>query len=628
MFQKQHTLLRYLLLSLCGLLFLSSCGNAAPTPAPTSSLLLKLQVEELRVGDSIAIVAEVKPLERANLEWSISGTAAGQLNTYTGAQVIYTAIQPGTDIIIVEGTTASGQLVQETVTLTVVARSAAVEESPAAAAHTPTPTIAATASAAAEASPTAVTLPTTLAAVWAAQPPLIDGRLDDPLWRQAQSLTYAVHPTANGSSSATVRLAWDADYLYAAFDVNDTQVESAASTPWDGDSVSLVLGGEEYRYSLPADRSMALMAPGANAVATLKDATTLDNNSDQDNGYIVEMQIPWTFIPVARGALDADFLSVDHDQNPGGGSDAPTLFSKISWDGDGRVDTTLRQIELRPVVPTPLTFLNLQDNGTVALNNALVGNVAAEITDDIWVMVQPLGNRLYPQTPCTGARVAESALQGNGRWEVHTRFGNEADTGAVFSVLLLTAAPSASQSLSASLLSWCQTGEFPGLTLAELPAGLIEYQRLLVTRSRDLYGPPPPLLETSLDGTATITSLNDGDSAPHIFVLSGTADPAASAIWILSYNPNGRFYPQSTNPCQNVHTVFADGRWQVPVSLGLDDEVGKPFHLYVVLADAEANAFFDQKQQEWCLASDYPGLQSVEMPTGIQVKAHIAVVRD
>ncbi len=407
MFQKQYTLLRYLLLSLCGLLFLSSCGNAAPTLAPAPSLLLKLQVEELRVGDSIAIVAEVKPLERANLEWSISGTAAGQLNTYTGAQVIYTAVQPGTDIIVVEGTTASGQLVQETVTLTVVARSAAVEELPTTAATAPTPAVA---------SPTAVTLPTTLAAVWAAQPPLIDGRLDDPLWSQAQPLTYAVHPTANGSSRATVWLAWDADYLYAAFDVNDTQVESAALTTWDGDSVSLVLGKEEYRYSLPADRSVTLMVLSANAVATLKDATTLDNNSNQDNGYIVEMQIPWIFIPVAGGALDADFLSVDHDQNPGGGSGDPTLFSKISWDGDGRVDTTLRQIELRPVVPTPLTFLNLQDNGTVALNNALVGNVAAEITDDVWVMVQPLGNRLYPQTPCTGARVAESALQGNGRW--------------------------------------------------------------------------------------------------------------------------------------------------------------------------------------------------------------------
>ncbi|MCA9957820.1 MAG: hypothetical protein KC443_02220, partial [Anaerolineales bacterium] len=475
---------------------------------------------------------------------------------------------------------------------------------------------------------TAVPLPTTLAVVWAAQPPVIDGRLDDTLWNQTLPLTFAVHPDANDNSSAVVRLAWDAYFLYAAFDVNDTHVESAASTPWDGDSVSLVLNDQEYRYSLPNDRSDGLSAPNAYAAASLKGTTSLDNSSDRDSGYIVEMQIPWPFIPSTAGSLAADLLSVDHDQNPGGTNAAPTIFSKLSWDGDGRVDTALQQIELRPMTPAPLTFLNLHNSDTVAHNTALVGEVAPEMTDGIWVFVEPLGGRIYPQTPCSGENMAGSALRGNGRWETHTRFGGEADVGAVFNVRLLTAAPAADQELSATMLSWCQNALFPGLTLDELPPGLIEYQRLVVTRNSDSYGPPPPLAETTLAGTAEITSLSDGDTAPHIFILSGTADPGANAIWILSYNPNGRFYPQSTNPCQNLHTVYDEGHWQVPVSLGLTEEVGKPFHLYVVLADAQANAFFDQKQAEWCAAGDYPGLQSVQLPPGIEVKAHIAVIRN
>jgi len=178
------------------------------------------------------------------------------------------------------------------------------------------------------------------------QPPTIDGRLDEVIWSQAQSLTYVVHPPANDSTTVVVRLLWDDQYLYAGFDVSDTQVEGSSATPWDGDSVSIVFdnGGQvqECRHSLLNDGWET-----ATTERHLKGATTFNNPDDQDEGYSIEMRIPWVRTPVAGSRIAGDFLSVDHDYNPGGLYDDPdTVFSKKSWDGDGITDTAMNSILL------------------------------------------------------------------------------------------------------------------------------------------------------------------------------------------------------------------------------------------------------------------------------------------
>ncbi|TEU17517.1 MAG: TIR domain-containing protein [Anaerolineales bacterium] len=163
----------------------------------------------------------------------------------------------------------------------------------------------------------------------------IDGLLTEPAWQEGDSLTYAEHPAKNGSTTATVRFLWDDDYLYVGFDVNDTQVEEAdPSTPWDSDSVSVLLhdgGIAEHRQSLGEKL-------GDYRAIQLKPWTTPNEPADTDNGYQVEMRIKWRQPPSARRVIRADLLSVDHD-------DAPftlvgtrgTKFSKLSWDGDGDI---------------------------------------------------------------------------------------------------------------------------------------------------------------------------------------------------------------------------------------------------------------------------------------------------
>jgi len=91
-----------------------------PTPKPPAFVLEVRPGTEVQAGDSVAIVAKVEPLEKLNLEWSVSGTAEGKLNTETGEQVIYTAGKEGVDNVIAEGTTASGMPVKQTATLTII----------------------------------------------------------------------------------------------------------------------------------------------------------------------------------------------------------------------------------------------------------------------------------------------------------------------------------------------------------------------------------------------------------------------------------------------------------------------------------------------------------------------------
>ena len=77
---------------------------------------------------------------------------------------------------------------------------------------------------------------------------VIDGVLE-PAWNAVPWTLFATHLARNGNTTARVKLLWDADNLYAAFDVCDTQVKtSSPDDSWDSDSVSIWLS-----FGLPMD---------------------------------------------------------------------------------------------------------------------------------------------------------------------------------------------------------------------------------------------------------------------------------------------------------------------------------------------------------------------------------------
>ena len=510
-------------------LAIAGCGGTpSPKPQPTFGLKVRPETTEVQVGQSVAIVAEVEPLEKLDLKWSVSGTAEGTLNTDTGEQVVYTAGKGGTDIVIAEGTTASGVPVKQTVSLTVATpvpptdtpvpptdTSVPPTDTPVPPTDTPVPPTDTPVPQTATSVPPGVTLTptppsssaTVVTAIRVDQPPTIDGRLDldEEIWSQAQPLTYAVHPLANDSTTVVVRLLWDDQYLYAGFDVSDTQVEGSSATPWDGDSVSIIFdnGGQiqECRHSLLDDGWKT-----ATTERHLKGATTFDNPDDQDEGYSIEMRIPWVRTPAEGSTIAADFLSVDHDYNPGGlFDDRDTVFSKISWDGDRSVDTAMKSILLGPTL-TPLpaaecpfvspiripiegpsvdaevsitSMENCADNLPTASPIPLAGTYSGDLTNkEIWILVYP-ENILYYYPQSANACASASTPFANGQWVEEIRLGS-ADVPEAFHIVAVVTdiGSPASEAFHNYLTVGCNSGNWQGLR--SVPPGATELDSITV----------------------------------------------------------------------------------------------------------------------------------------------------
>jgi hypothetical protein len=175
----------------------------------------------------------------------------------------------------------------------------------------------------------------------------VDGELNEAAWQKAISLTYAIHLLSD-TTSATVRARWDQDYLYLGFVISDTQVETSADDePWNDDGVSAIFDNGAFKCR----QDVGGTGEGVcNHAVYLPSCTTLDFDGDTDCGFTVEMRIQWGNLHATANVDDvipADFLSVDHDGNPTKPYNDPnTEFSKLSWDGDGSVDTSGRSLTL------------------------------------------------------------------------------------------------------------------------------------------------------------------------------------------------------------------------------------------------------------------------------------------
>jgi hypothetical protein len=65
----------------------------------------------------------------------------------------------------------------------------------------------------------------------------------------------------------------------------------------------------------------------------------------------------------------------------------------------------------------------------------------------------------------------------------------------------------------------------------------------------------------------------------------------------------------------------------VPSGFGGAGNVGEPFDIVVVLANANANTALDATQKQWCQANNYLGWLTIELPEGIAEKDRIRVYR-
>lgn len=277
-----------------------------------------------------------------------------------------------------------------------------------------------------------------------------------------------------------------------------------------------------------------------------------------------------------------------------------------------------------PLIKVGDWFTNIADGDHVARTITALGSYPAAPAGNLWIFVIAPNGRYYPQSEdaCGG----RPTPQINGRWEMRVGLGDAANVGLAFKILPTIANAAASQSLLDTLRAWCGANNYPGLLA--LPAGVAPLNQISVIRTADLWGPAPPISNTHLAGQIAITSPHQSDAVPPSQTIRGTySSDATSALWVLIYATNGRWYPQSKDACHHQGTQRANGEWQVPAIFGRDQNSGEPFDIVALLATPQADAAFDQKQKEWCDANNYPGWLTIELPQGIDEKARIRVTR-
>ena len=164
--------------------------------------------------------------------------------------------------------------------------------------------------------------PTEFECRWADKPPVIDGKLDDAVWQQAQLIDNFYLPWLQGKArpartATRARLLWDRDYLYFAADMDDTDLYADITEhdgmTWENDVFELFFKPAAdkpayYEFQVSANGTiMDMLIPrrGAGGYRRfIKDGDfhidakvvrqgTLNNWSDKDKGWTVEGRIPW-----------------------------------------------------------------------------------------------------------------------------------------------------------------------------------------------------------------------------------------------------------------------------------------------------------------------------------------------
>jgi hypothetical protein len=162
---------------------------------------------------------------------------------------------------------------------------------------------------------------------WAAKPPVLDGKLDDPCWQQAVPIDRFASfwtKTQTPRPGTIAYLVWDDTALYYAASMHDTELRAHGDrrndSLWDGDVFELFFKPSdkkpEYYEFQGNPRELVFEAAwpergrdygdltklpvlGSKAVVALKG--TLDQPGDKDESWTVEGRIPWSAFAMTGG---------------------------------------------------------------------------------------------------------------------------------------------------------------------------------------------------------------------------------------------------------------------------------------------------------------------------------------
>jgi hypothetical protein len=152
----------------------------------------------------------------------------------------------------------------------------------------------------------------------------IDGELSEPEWKSAQKFKFQV---GDPSFEVTALVLWDETYFYFGCTMPDPRVEgthqSGIQNVWEDTDIEFYLETDDAKFEGRSTNSFQLLFGAAGAynnttgkgqggngdydfnwdshveyVVALEPGTTLNDDSDQDNGWRVEARLPWSAMNV------------------------------------------------------------------------------------------------------------------------------------------------------------------------------------------------------------------------------------------------------------------------------------------------------------------------------------------
>ena len=203
-----------------------------------------------------------------------------------------------------------------------------------------------------------------------ASPPAIDGSLDDPAWRAVPWTEPFVDIRGNGWPEPTwttrAKIAWDDDHLYIAAEMEEPHLWATLADrdailyrehdfevfiDPDGDALDyyeleINALGTEFDLFLPRPYNRKGKANVGWDMVGLRTAVALDgtlnNPSDEDRGWTVEIAIPWSALKPPEGGSASDdpretdrYASIERRHVRGAGPNAGDTwrinFSRVQW---------------------------------------------------------------------------------------------------------------------------------------------------------------------------------------------------------------------------------------------------------------------------------------------------------
>jgi len=167
----------------------------------------------------------------------------------------------------------------------------------------------------------------------------IDGILDE--FSGANTIQFS-----KNSLQVTVKLLWDNAYLYFGYDVKDTRLNAlvgagGSGSVWSDDAVEIFLDpllnkgpvkqADDRQYIVNIKKAFSNENDATAIQYEVKTNGTVDNNSDTDQGYTVEVAVPWSTIgitPLQGQHLGANF-AVDDRYDAAGNN-----FQYAAWMGE------------------------------------------------------------------------------------------------------------------------------------------------------------------------------------------------------------------------------------------------------------------------------------------------------